>query len=336
MLSISELESAKEKLRAFMDKFVSKSGASYADCRIEVDEGKAALAQNGNAKSAFEDSSASVGIRVYVSRNGFLAGGMAGTVLGEKQLSEIDKVLLRLSEVSLKRAKANALQKAKTRKMFARLGMGINPKAFAETEIHVDTVRPEFDRNPLDCDLNELVKRCGRASKGVAKTRGIASNFVSAGTGIERKVFASTEGSLIDQSKAFTQFFVFLTAKGKSMESYYSIAGANNGTEGFDGKNDKKRGIEDYSEFIAKGTVELSNAPVAKQSGEVKVVLDPAFNTLLSHEIMGHPCEADRALKKEAAWAGRSWWFRGLKDNLLGKKVGSEQLTLFSDPAMEG
>ena len=49
---------------------------------------------------------------------------------------------------------------------------------------------------------------------------------------------------------------------------------------------------------------------------------------------MGHPSEADRALKREGAWAGRAWWYSSPENNLLGKQVASEELTVFSDPSM--
>ena len=64
---------------------------------------------------------------------------------------------------------------------------------------------------------------------------------------------------------------------------------------------------------LAKEAQELAAAPVLKPPDrEVTVVTDPHFNALVAHEIVGHPCEADRALKMEAAYAGRSWLLRSL------------------------
>ncbi len=45
------------------------------------------------------------------------------------------------------------------------------------------------------------------------------------------------------------------------------------------------------------------------------MVTNPDFVSLLTHEILGHPSEADRALGKEMAWAGGAWW----KNKLGGK-----------------
>ena len=67
--------------------------------------------------------------------------------------------------------------------------------------------------------------------------------------------------------------------------------------------------------------------PLKAPSREVVVVTDPHFNALLSHEIVGHPSEADRALKIEAGYAGRSWLLRSLHDNEVGRTVGSAMLS---------
>jgi TldD protein len=59
--------------------------------------------------------------------------------------------------------------------------------------------------------------------------------------------------------------------------------------------------------------------------------MNPDFVSLLTHEILGHPSEADRVLGKEMAWAGGAWW----KDK-LGEQVGSEHLSVFDDPTIPG
>ena len=66
------------------------------------------------------------------------------------------------------------------------------------------------------------------------------------------------------------------------------------------------------------------------------MVTDPHYNTLLSHEIIGHPVELDRGLKMEAAYAGRSWLLRGLDDHQVGKQVASPLVTAYSDPSLPG
>ena len=63
--------------------------------------------------------------------------------------------------------------------------------------------------------------------------------------------------------------------------------------------------------------VKLANSPPLRSSDkEVVVITDPHFNTLKSHEFIGHPTELDRALKME---------------RLTRAEVGFSQLTGYSD-----
>ena len=71
-------------------------------------------------------------------------------------------------------------------------------------------------------------------------------------------------------------------------------------------------------------------------SGPRCVVTDPHYNTLVSHEIVGHPVELDRALKMETAYAGRSWLLRGLDDHQVGQRIASPLVSAYSDPALPG
>ena len=81
----------------------------------------------------------------------------------------------------------------------------------------------------------------------------------------------------------------------------------------------------------------LAVAPVLPTSDrEVVVVTDPHYNTLVSHEIIGHPVELDRALKMETAYAGRSWLLGGLTEHQVGRRVASPLVTAYSDPSLPG
>src|SRR5262249_59359623 len=72
---------------------------------------------------------------------------------------------------------------------------------------------------------------------------------------------------------------------------------------------------------LAREAVALSAALALPTSErEVVVVTDPHYNTLVSHEIIGHPVQLDRALKMETAYAGRSWLLRGLDEHQVRKQ----------------
>ncbi len=93
----------------------------------------------------------------------------------------------------------------------------------------------------------------------------------------------------------------------------------------------------DFSLALARDGVELAGAPpLPTLDREATVVTDPHYNTLVSHEIIGHPVELDRALKMETAYAGRSWLLRRLDDHQVGKPVASPLVTAYSDPSLPG
>ena len=159
---------------------------------------------------------------------------------------------------------------------------------------------------------------------------------------LRHELFASTEGSLISQAFAFSQGDVYVVAQsGDGHQESYDTIGQQRGFESIaEGWREELLANPSLSAFaigLAKEAQELAAAPVLKPpEREVTVVTDPHFNALVAHEIVGHPSEADRALKMEAAYAGRSWLLRTRDDNEIGKPVGSPLLSAVSDPTLYG
>ena len=69
-----------------------------------------------------------------------------------------------------------------------------------------------------------------------------------------------------------------------------------------------KNKIQQSAKDISLKASQLVNAKPVKEEEETTVVMNPDFVALLTHEILGHPSEADRVLGKEMAWAGGAWW----------------------------
>jgi len=90
-----------------------------------------------------------------------------------------------------------------------------------------------------------------------------------------------------------------------------------------------KNNIYNIAQEIALKASQLLDAKPAKEE-EATVVMNPDFVSLLTHEILGHPSEADRVLGKEMAWAGGAWW-----KGKIGQKIGSENLNVFDDPTIK-
>ena len=134
-------------------------------------------------------------------------------------------------------------------------------------------------------------------------------------TQLNRELFASSEGALIDQSFALTQGMCYVVAAGDdNSQELYDVLGHQRGweilTDGVDEPPHDVPALRRRSHSrLAQDGVELADAPAAARRGPARstVVTDPHYNTLVSHEIVGHPVELDRALKMETAYAGRSW-----------------------------
>jgi TldD protein len=80
----------------------------------------------------------------------------------------------------------------------------------------------------------------------------------------------------------------------------------------------------EFGEECARGAIELLSA-AKPPSGEMTIVTDGDVAGLIAHEVCGHASEADEVVK------GRSF----LTD-MVGKQVGSEQVTLVDDGTIQG
>jgi len=140
------------------------------------------------------------------------------------------------------------------------------------------------------------------------------------------KHFVSSEGAYIRQSQYTTLAGLSAVASYNGTTEYYShTEGGNLGHELIE-----DYGLVEHAREIADRAVELAKAKPAP-TGKFPVLLDPEFVALLTHEVIGHPAEADRVIGREAAWAGRAWWAER-----IGQKVFPEKLTVVSDATRMG
>jgi TldD protein len=314
----------------------------YADVRVEVSESKFAGAENGQPKSSGDDYAFAFGIRVLAGHR-MIAPGYFGRGLGAADLPHLARLLREGLHAAYRRAMANAELKAQVKGKFGALG-----DALADTRLHPIPVRQAvvdavFEVDPRGVALDDMVVFTTDVSRRVAAFDAhVSYNYISTLTQLARELFASSEGALIDQSFALTQGMCYVVATGPdNSQELYDVLGHQRGWEIL------TRGVAEpliefppFPEFalaIARDGVELCQAPaLAAPAGEVIVVTDPHYNTLLSHEIVGHPVELDRGLKMETAYAGRSWLLRGLDDTQLGRQIASPLVTAFSDPSLPG
>jgi TldD protein len=314
----------------------------YADLRIEVVEGKAATAENGASKFSGDDYGCSFGVRVLAGDR-TVAAGYYGRVLGAADLGQLERILAEGLERAYRRALANAECKAAAREKFGDLGEALEATRLCPVQVRQDAVPAEYEVDPRAVSLAEMVRYTTDVARQVAAVHDqVKHSYVATMTQLARELFASSEGALIDQAFALTQGLAYVVAvSGGTSEELYDVLGHQRGWEVLE------RGVEEpfiafppFAEFardLAREAVELAGAPALPSTdGEVVVVTDPHYNTLVSHEIIGHPVELDRVLKMETAYAGRSWLLRGLDEHQVGKPVASPLVTAFSDPSLPG
>jgi TldD protein len=321
-------------------------GVAYAEMRFEAMSHRSASANDGEERDNNESEAAALGVTVHFEdRSGVFGHGQTGAEIGRQALKRT-KLIAALNTALVEaydRARFGAREKAA---LLKRHGASAKTLMLAGP-IVPSTVRDEvtatFRRDPSTLDPNELKRLCRDASASIAGLGAdIAFNAVAALSEIRHELFINTAGALISQAFAFSQgdcYVVAQTAVGHQ-ESYDTI-GQQRGFECLaEGWQDELMPNSDLPTFaieLGKETRELAAAPTLKPpAGEVVVVTNPHFNALVAHEIIGHPCEADRALKMEAAYAGRSWFLSSLEHNEIGHPVGSSLLWACSDPTLEG
>ena len=342
-IEIDLLERIRPQIAALVTEDARRlTGLRYCDVRIELSEEKGAVAENGNEKASAQDSTMDFGVRV-IAGGRVAAPGYYGQVLGTADIARIPEMVWQGIREAHQRAKASAQMKSMARKRFSVLGANLYDTQLATVPIARDTVPAVYRVDPRSVPLSEVVKIAVDSCKAA---QGVGSQVVyaasSTSTLMLRELFCSSEGADIDQSFAQTEGFCIVICQGEhGIMELYDFSGHQRGwevlTEGYDNGTIV---LPDWTSFCRKlgaDAVEVSNAPPLRPPDkEVVVVTDPHFNTLLCHEVVGHPSEADRALKHETSYAGRSWFFKDMEDNQVGKQIASRLVNAFSDPTMEG
>jgi TldD protein len=315
---------------------------AYADVRLEVAEGKFAAAENGESKSSGDDYAFSAGVRVLAGERA-VAPGWVGLTLGAADLGDLPRRLREALERAYRRAMVNGELKASARGKFGALGASLADTRLHPVEVREDTVPATCAIDPRVLSLAEVVAFTTDVSRRVADVDpAIKHNYVSTLTQLSRELFASTEGALIDQAFALTQGLgVVVAVVGEVSQELYDVVGHQRGWEILvDGVQDPPLVLPPFVDFalaLARESVALAGAPPLPTGERPEVVVtDPHYNTLVSHEIVGHPVELDRALKMETAYAGRSWLLAGLDDHQVGRAIASPLVTAYSDPALPG
>ena len=286
------------------------AGASYADIRIVRLESQAIEVKNGVVQTLSLDGTFGFGVRVVADG----AWGFASCNRLERK--EIDRVAALAVEI----AKASAISKKED--------IDLGPP-----EVHVDRYVTPVEIDPFEVSLEKKIDYLLRTDKEARAVHGVKVSEGSLGFQRERKTFASTEGSFIEQTliESGLGLTVMAVAEGEMQQRSYPNSF---------GRHQVKAGYEFLGAWdlpgnarrLAEEAVALLSAPQCPR-GTKTILLDGPQLGLQIHESCGHPIELDRVFGTEAAFAGTSF----LTPEKYGSfTYGSDIVNIVSDAVSPG
>jgi len=301
------------KLKIITDRALNTAqlkGATYADIRIVWREIQNITVKNGRVEALSQDKSQGLGVRVIA--NG--AWGFAAS--SEVSLAEASRVAARAVQI----AKASALVKTKD--------VDIGPPI-----VHVDRYCTPIRIDPFSVSLEDKISLLLAADEAMRRVHGISVTEGSLEFIRETKVFASTEGSYIEQEIIESGAGLEATAVGEGevqKRSYPNSFGRHQGTAGYEFVQELE--LVEHAEEIAEEAVALLSAPPCP-SEVTTLILDPTQLALQIHESCGHPIELDRVMGMEASYAGTSFL---TLDKLGTFQYGSPIVNITADATVPG
>ena len=280
-------------------KYADESGVQYCDARAEQQVKKSILIENGEIEHIRNSEDKGIGVRLI--KNGAWS---FCSITNPKSFNEIREILdntIRNSNYTISNRKN-------------RIKLHSNP--INKKQINFPILKkPEID------ELTKIGLECNKIIKDTEK---IIKSVTNPYYTVNSKYFTNTEGSEILQN--FTDTIIEMVATAHDSGKTQSVNITEGGRGGLELITYK---AQQSAKDIAKKASELITAKPVKEE-TTTVVMNPDFVSLLTHEILGHPSEADRVLGKEMAWAGGAWW-----KGKIGEKIGSEKLNVFDDPTIK-
>ena len=285
------------------------SGVTYADTRVVEIRDREVSTKNG--KAGHVSSSLSMGLAIRV-----LAGGCWGFAATDD-----------LSHDGIHSAASLALEIARAGTLAKEHDITLAPEEKYEAT-WVSPVRVDPFTIPVDRNVALLleVDRELRRNPGITLAEG-ALSFEC-----RRQVFASSLGSLIDQTRYVTGAgYTALSYKDGEIQkrSFPNSFGGQHQLKGYELIHELK--LLENAPRVAEEAVALHSADQCPE-GPADLILDSSQIALQVHESIGHPIELDRVLGSEANYAGMSFL---TLDKLNRLRYGSPIVNAVCDARLE-
>ena len=291
-----------EKLQDLTDKIIKyadKSGVQYCDARAEQQVKKSILIENGEIEHIRNSEDKGIGVRLI--KNGSWS---FCSITNPNSFDEIKEIL------------DNTIKNSEHTHSYQKNKINLHKNSINKKQINFPVLKKP--------GINELIEIGLECDKIIKNTSKIIKSITNPYYTINSKYFTNTEGSEILQN--FTDVIIEMVATAHESGQTQSVNITEGGRGGLERISNK---AQHSAAHISKKASQLISAKPVKEE-TTTVVMNPDFVSLLTHEILGHPSEADRVLGKEMAWAGGAWW-----KGKIGEKIGSENLNVFDDPTIK-
>lgn len=292
---------------------VQQLGASYADVRVMERTTEGIEVKNGRVEAVSSGTNAGFNVRVLV--NG--AWGFASSA--------------KMDEAEAERVVRQAVQIARASALIAGEPVQLSPL----TPQH-GFYRTPMEHDPFTVPLNQKVQLLLDADAAMRGIKGVTLTNAAMEYSREHKLFASSEGSeveqeLFDTGAAISANAVDPASSEIQSRSYPNSFGRQAGTSGYEFI--EAMNLVDHGARIGEEAVRLLTAPQCP-AGVRTIILDGPQVALQVHESCGHPIELDRVLGMEAGFVGKSF----LTTDKLGSqyRYGSDVVNITADATIPG
>ncbi|MCE2464188.1 MAG: TldD/PmbA family protein [Dehalococcoidia bacterium] len=166
---------------------------------------------------------------------------------------------------------------------------GIN---LAPVDPVVDSVPPLMGKDPLSIPLQDKKALLDQYVDIIWSVPQITTSTIGYGDGRRKRVFATSEGTYIQQEKIDVSLRLNAMARDGGDVQQSGVSLGSNGDFSF------VEQLHDDAGELAQRAVDLIKAPQAK-GGEYTVVLDPVLAGVFIHEAFGHLSEADHVYEDQ-------------------------------------
>ena len=283
---------------------------TYADIRIVHRQTEEISVKNGKVDALNQNEDFGFGVRVlFQGAWGFAASSKINKAEMEKSLDRAWKI-------------AGASSRVKEKDVL-----------LAHAAPIVENYRTPASIDPFSISPDRIIDLLLESEKILRRNSKVKVSEAFMGAYKTEKIFASTEGSFIEQEIIECGAGISATAiEGSEVQvrSYPNSFRGNFSTRGYEWIEGLK--IKDHAERIAEEAVQLLSAKPCP-SGTTTLILEGSQLALQVHESIGHPIELDRILGTEASYAGTSF----LSLDKVGKfPYASEVVNVTADATVPG